>query len=317
MFINKKINIHGVVIAGIILAFAFCKFSVIDVSAYTNTPKKVDVKTANFNIKINGVKIDNKYSKYPFIVYNNITYMPLTYDYCEFMGVKAEWNPNKPAFFVGLKEESTEESSKLLQNQKGYIKNTVYNKATVVNYAVGINSYYAFFNDDKLKYPFLNFRNITYFPLTWEYTADAFGWDYKYSNVQGFDINSDGLLKTLIFPVPSGHVLNTLPIGGLHLKDQVHSSEVGVLYPIDIQYFDKRELNVKWKDGRMQTFDISGELPEGITYFERRTSKIMKPEIVENMFKIVASVAPQNQPEYKCMLTFDLNSGKVIDKKII
>jgi len=49
----------------------------------------------------------------------------------------------------------------------------------------------------------------------------------------------------------------------------------------------------------------------------RRTSKIMKPEIVENMFKIVASVAPQNQPEYKCMLTFDLNSGKVIDKKII
>lgn len=76
-------------------------------------------------------------------------------------------------------------------------------------------------------------------------------------------------------------------------------------------------MSVKWKDGRMQTFDISGELPEGITYFERRTSKIMKPEIVENMFKIVASVAPQNQPEYKCMLTFDLNSGKVIDKKII
>ena len=95
------------------------------------------------------------------------------------------------------------------------------------------------------------------------------------------------------------------------------SSEVGVLYPIDIQYFDKRELSVKWKDGRMQTFDISGELPDGITYFERRTSKIMKFEIVENMFKIVASVAPQNQPEYKCMLTFDLNSGKVIDKKII
>ena len=90
MFINKKINIHGVVIVGIILAFAFCKFSVIDVSAYTNTPKKVDVKTANFNIKINGVKIDNKYSKYPFIVYNNITYMPLTYDYCEFMRVKAK-----------------------------------------------------------------------------------------------------------------------------------------------------------------------------------------------------------------------------------
>ena len=35
-------------------------------------------------------------------------------------GVKAEWNPNKPAFFVGLKEESTEESSKLLQNQPEY-----------------------------------------------------------------------------------------------------------------------------------------------------------------------------------------------------
>ena len=39
-------------------------------------------------------------------------------------------------------------------------------------------------------YPPIKFRNVIYFPLTWRYAHDEFGWEYHFDNETGLSINS-------------------------------------------------------------------------------------------------------------------------------
>ena len=52
--------------------------------------KNVIVNLPKFPVKINGVKMDNEKSKYPLIVYRDITYFPLTYKNSRFMGLTTD-----------------------------------------------------------------------------------------------------------------------------------------------------------------------------------------------------------------------------------
>ncbi len=44
----------------------------------------VQVALPNFPVTLNGTAIDNSYRQYPLLVYNNITYFPMTYYDCRF-----------------------------------------------------------------------------------------------------------------------------------------------------------------------------------------------------------------------------------------
>lgn len=48
----------------------------------------VNVYLPSFKVTINGVEMNNTYDKYPFIVYQGITYFPMTYSGCRFLGLE-------------------------------------------------------------------------------------------------------------------------------------------------------------------------------------------------------------------------------------
>jgi len=56
-------------------------------------------------------------------------------------------------------------------------------------------------DNKKEQYPLLLFKDVTYFPLTWRFAVDEFGWDYRFSNEKGLEISS---VKTVtpVVPVP-------------------------------------------------------------------------------------------------------------------
>lgn len=70
-------------------------FSLLMVSALpadaANSSTKVTVTLPTFKVTLNGVNIDNRYSKYPLIVYKDITYFPMTYHDCRFLGLESYW----------------------------------------------------------------------------------------------------------------------------------------------------------------------------------------------------------------------------------
>lgn len=151
----------------------------------TNTfaaAKNVNVTLPSFKITLNGSEVNNSYSKYPFIVYKDITYFPMTFATSRFLGLETKWDAK-----TGLEINKTNISypfEEYKTNQKNSTKYT----ASIPQFQIKING--KTINNSNTAYPLLNFRDITYFPLTWEYAVNEFGWDYHFDNTNGLVINS-------------------------------------------------------------------------------------------------------------------------------
>jgi hypothetical protein len=140
----------------------------------------VNIKIASSDVHLNGVFIQNAVSQYPLIVYNEITYFPMTYSDSRFLGIATKWT---------AKEGLSVEKGGIGEYQ---VYDTYINdlqgayKARVITDPIKLNG------TDRTggKYPFLSFRNVAYFPLTWEYAANEFGWKYSWSKDMGLSIRS-------------------------------------------------------------------------------------------------------------------------------
>ena len=135
-------------------------------------------------MRLNDVIIDNAYSQYPLIVYKDITYFPMTYYDSRFMGLESLWDNTTGLEIVKTggnwdyhKYPSTN------KNSRAY-------SAQIAPFKIEVNGQLI---DNKLEsYPLLLFRNITYFPLTWRYAVNEFGWQYAFDTDQGLEISTSG-----------------------------------------------------------------------------------------------------------------------------
>ena len=59
---------------------------------------------------------------------------------------------------------------------------------TLPSYKISVNG--AQINNKEEKYPIFNYNGITYFPLTWAYAVDSFGWSYQWDAVNGLRIDT-------------------------------------------------------------------------------------------------------------------------------
>ena len=149
------------------------------VSVYgAQTAKTATISVPTYPVTVNGVKIDLGKSKYPFIVYNDITYFPMTYNDCRVLGLETQWKGNAE----GLAIEKTDITAAYLVYSSPTTNKGSY-KATVATFPIKVNGKVV--DNSKQQYPLLSFRNITYFPMTWEFAVNEFGWDYNFSPKEG------------------------------------------------------------------------------------------------------------------------------------
>ena len=141
-----------------------------------------------YSTKINNVVIDNSNSDYPLINYNNITYFPMTWNYCKALGLTISWSN-----ITGLKLVSDGPLSPLLKDE-GTVNDfyQTYN-ASIANFDITVNG--RPIDNSIEQYPILVFRDITYFPLTWSFAVDAFKWQYLWSEDEGLSIAHGSITK--------------------------------------------------------------------------------------------------------------------------
>jgi len=140
-----------------------------------------NITLPTFDVRVNGVEIDNENREYPLIVYKDITYFPMTFHDSRFLGLETKWNDN-----TGLKINISE-------SKHGYVDyNASLNKssytAATPYFNVEVNG--KSIDNSKEEYPLLVFRNVTYFPLAWRFAVDEFGWDYKFTQENGLEISN-------------------------------------------------------------------------------------------------------------------------------
>ena len=150
-------------------------------AAWAASPN-VSVTLPDFPVQLNGTAVDNTHRAYPLLVYDGITYFPMTYHDCRYLGVETDWS----------------EESGLVIQQSGvsaayhdYAQNARNGRryqATLPDFAVTVAGQRI--DNANERYPLLTFRGVTYFPLTWHYAVDIFGWDYTYDDQNGLSITS-------------------------------------------------------------------------------------------------------------------------------
>lgn len=144
--------------------------------------QEVEVVIPDFTVRVNGETIKTKESQYPIIVYKNITYFPMTSDYLEGIGLTLSWSKetgisiNKGDSVVKLEQKFLGASNQLKSRHT----------ASVVSYPIMVNG--RRIDNSSEAYPILNYKNITYFPMTWQFAVTEFGWQTKWSNETGLEI---------------------------------------------------------------------------------------------------------------------------------
>lgn len=191
-------------------------------TSYTSgSAATVSITIPTFRVTINDEVIDNTYSKYPLIVYRNITYFPMTYYGSRFLGITTKWDQ-----INGLEIQQAGSSFFSYESYLTNTRNLSSYRAAFPTFNIRVNG--RPINNAKEEYPLLIFRGVTYFPLTWRFAVEEFGWEYKFSPQLGLVINSFNN------PPPSSRV--TYPI--IHEKETILNN---ITYTIRISFYRSPE----------------------------------------------------------------------------
>ncbi|WP_262682253.1 hypothetical protein [Paenibacillus baimaensis] len=145
-------------------------------------PKQVKVHMPAFNVELNGILIENEHQKYPLLVYNDITYFPMTWDYSRALSLSVNWDQES-----GLSILRNNQFRQKPQQSLGFNNDPSHDyTATVADYPINVN--WKNIDNANEPYPILQFRDITYFPMTWRFTHDEFEWDTSWDNKAGFKL---------------------------------------------------------------------------------------------------------------------------------
>ncbi len=142
----------------------------------------VIVSIPEFDVTVNGQLLDIKHSQYPVLLYNNVTYFPMTSDYLSGIGLTLDFSAQE-----GLSINNSDSVGVLQQNFLGSY-NTLGREmnAQLASFGVKVNG--QTINNKSEDYPVLLYKDITYFPMTWRFAVTEFGWSTDWSDANGFEI---------------------------------------------------------------------------------------------------------------------------------
>ncbi|MCU6791131.1 hypothetical protein OB236_03205 [Paenibacillus sp. WQ 127069] len=165
----------------------------------------VQVSIVKFPVKVNGQMMNNKQLDYPFVVYKDVTYIPLNWDLMQELELNIDWTAAE-----GLKIYRScctspywmypaLEKTKYVQSGKAANLLTRTYSAKVAT--APIQLWGAQIVNDKEEYPFLEFRDVTYMPLTWTFAHTRLMMDLQFSLEEGLSIWSgqDQVLQQIVY----------------------------------------------------------------------------------------------------------------------
>jgi hypothetical protein len=140
-------------------------------------------------VRINGMLMDNAHLKYPFVTYKGITYLPLTWDNAVALGIQLIWSQenglriDKMNTYAQGSGEMRPPFQQDLSAERSLPTN--YN-AVRSDYPITIQNQWI--DNSNEEYPFLEFQDITYMPLTWQFVHDLLKLTIYWDAVNGLNV---------------------------------------------------------------------------------------------------------------------------------
>lgn len=270
----------------------------------------VNVSIPTFDITVNDMKYNSRYSEYPFLIYNDITYMPMTYDFATFMGINITFEKGVNEVYHKGETILHIGNGTKTQNELGqYIKETQ-NKNVDTAVIPGYHTYISEDNteyDNKSLYPVLNYKGVTYLPLTWDIMHTKLDWNYTFDSEKGLIIDSTKACR------PIGLNRELFSRMGTDTSEYVFGEHCYLRYGVDL-YTGGGFMWVK-EDGSKE-YNIAEELKGKINYFNRMyvngvlVTADRQPEMNDGILTIVC--AKRDFGIENLLLTIDLNNGSIL-----
>lgn len=142
----------------------------------------VRVALPGFDVTLSWTTFSNDYSKYPLLVYKDITYFPMTYYDCRLLGLTTSWSAAE-----GLSIDRNDEAPSVYLREVQGAKNAKTLTAQIADGKIRVNG--KTIDNSREEYPLLVFRDVTYFPLTWRFAVEEFGWGYHFDAEEGLFVS--------------------------------------------------------------------------------------------------------------------------------
>lgn len=174
------------VILSLVIVLGNVMIPCVSYAADFGAAQTITVQIPKFKVSLNEREYDNSKALYPLLVYKDITYFPMTYHLTRELGLVSGWDPDKGLFIAQNTEDSLNPDPMNAKQSLG----SKY-KAVIPAYPIYING--QLIDNSKEEYPIFNFRNITYFPLTWHFAVEEFAWGhYSFDSKNGLSISNYG-----------------------------------------------------------------------------------------------------------------------------
>lgn len=143
----------------------------------------VTVSLPAFPVVLDGIQLNNAHLKYPLLTYKDITYIPMTWSISQVTALQLNWSMENGLSVnlgvpLGVKPE--------LETREAFRYDRY--SAHVVEFPVSVNQETV--NNTEQQYPLLEFQDITYFPLTWDYAVNKFRWKLTWNDTDGLSIET-------------------------------------------------------------------------------------------------------------------------------
>lgn len=146
---------------------------------------EVQASMPAFPVTVNDTVTDQAHSRYPLLLYRDITYFPMTWNYTSSLGLAVSWDKEN-----GLSLDKKDGCIPLAQDLTAEVNAGSGDSPTAVPapFPVKVNGK-TIVNADE-PYPVLLYRNIVYFPMTWRFAHEEFNWKTSWDGVRGLTIQS-------------------------------------------------------------------------------------------------------------------------------
>ncbi len=153
-----------------------------------NALESVNVSIAPFPTQISDISVYNYGVEYPVITYKDISYIPMTYSLCKKLDMQAGFDSEKGLFIVKFSE-----SFPTAEVENCFGSTSVVNSPGDV-YTAHLPEYPVYLNGIRIdnraeEYPVLNFRGITYFPLTYRFCEYDLSLRAEFSSEKGLAVS--------------------------------------------------------------------------------------------------------------------------------
>ena len=167
-----------------LLTLALCAALTLGFAPTADAAASVRVTLPAFPVTLCNQTIDPRNEEYPFLVYKDITYLPLTYFGCRLMGLYAKWSWETGLIVSDAGAKGAYQSTPRVSRNSGTLyAQKATGAITICNKVI---------ENNKEEYPFLLFRDVTYLPMTWANMHDLLGCDYRWDAKNGLVIDRAG-----------------------------------------------------------------------------------------------------------------------------